>query len=97
MAGIVLDQAKTIGPGPWRPSKVTATSSTVFANGSKIALHGDKVETHTKPGKNPSPISGAVIASSSKVFIEGKAVAQIGDITTTGEVLVESSSNVFAS
>lgn len=97
MAGIVLDNAPTVGPGPWKPSVVVASSSTVMANGKKIVLDGDPVITHIKPGKSPSPISGKVIASSGKVFVEGKAIAQIGDVCSKGEVLVESSTSVFAS
>lgn len=98
MAGIVLDKAKTIGPGPWNPSKVIGTSSSVFANGSKIVVReGDSVEVHIKPGDDPSPKAGKVIARTTKVFVEGKPIAQIADVCTEGEVIVECSSNVFAS
>lgn len=98
MAGIVLNEAPTIGPGPWAKSKVIGTSSTVFANGRTIVVRqDDRVVTHTKPGDSPEPISGRVIARTSKVFVQGKPLAQIGDICDLGEVLCKSSSNVFAS
>ncbi|ADQ53114.1 gp5.4 conserved hypothetical protein [Aeromonas phage 65] len=96
MAGLVLSGAKTIGPGPWLPSQVIGTTSTVFANGRQILVReDDRVITHIKPGDDPSPKSGLVIASSAKVFIEGKRVAQLADICTEGEVIVECSTNVF--
>lgn len=96
MAGLVLSGAKTVGPGPWLPSQVIGTTSTVFANGRQILVReNDQVITHIKPGDDPSPKAGLVIASSSKVFIEGKLVAQLADVCTEGEVIVECSSNVF--
>ncbi|QIW87121.1 phospholipase [Aeromonas phage Ahp1_CNU-2021] len=98
MAGLVLHNAPTIGPGPWSPSKVLGTSTTVFANGKQIVVRqDDRVQTHTKPGDDPQPISGKVIARTSKVFVQGKPLAQIGDVCDLGEVIIKSSSNVFAS
>ncbi|MGL6228675.1 MAG: PAAR domain-containing protein [Culicoidibacterales bacterium] len=95
MAGLVLNNGPTIGPSSWNPSNVVGSSSTVTANGRQIiVLDKDQVITHVKPGKNPDPKSGLVIATS-KVFIEGKRAAQIGDICTHGEVLVKSSPNIF--
>ena len=96
MAGIVLDMAPTVGPGPWNPSNVVATSSTVFAEGKKIVVQDDQVIKHDRPD-GPDWKQGKVIARSGKVFIEGKPVAQIGDICTDGEILVKSASSVFAS
>ena len=96
MAGIVITGAPTVGPGPWVPSTITGTSSTVFVNGSAVVLKDDPVATHIKPGKNPDPISGKDVPTS-KVFIEGKQAAQIGDVCTEGEVICKSSPDVFAS
>lgn len=98
MAGLVLNNAKTIGPGPWEPSNVVGTTSTVFANGQQIIVRqDDAVITHIKPGDDPSPIAGLVIARTAKVFIEGKPIAQLADVCTMGEVIVECSPNVFVS
>lgn len=97
MAGLVLNGAPTVGPGPWLPSTVVGTSSTVFAEGQQIiVLAGDSVVTHIKPGKSPSPISGVVIGKG-KVLIEGKQAAQIGDICSAGEILCKSADSVFTS
>lgn len=96
MAGIALDQHTTIGPGPWNPSKVVASSTTVFIEGKTVVLHNADVITHVKPGSSPSPIQGKVIATS-KVIIEGKRVARIGDLCTDGEVICKSATSVFAS
>lgn len=97
MAGLVLNYGPTIGPSSWNPSNVIGTSSSVTANGHQIiVLDNDQVITHIRPGKNPSPKNGLVIATS-KVYVEGKRVAQIGDLCTHGEVLVKSSHNIFAS
>ena len=97
MAGLVLNGAPTVGPGPWLPSTVVGTSSTVLAENEQIiVLHGDSVVTHIKPGSSPSPISGLVIGKG-KVYIEGKLAAQIGDICTKGEIIVKSAESVFSS
>ena len=95
MAGIVTHMAKTSGHDDFPPTNVIATSSTVFVNGEKVVLHGDKIIPHTNPdGKTHD---GTVIASTSKVFIEGKPAASIGDMITCGDTIAESSSNVFIS
>ncbi|UYD60206.1 baseplate puncturing device [Aeromonas phage avDM12-TAAL] len=97
MAGIVLNMAPTIGPGPWKPSKVVGTSSTVFAEGQQIVVkQDDQVIRHERPD-GPDWKQGKVIASTSKVFVEGKPIAQIGDVCTDGEILVKSATSVFAS
>lgn len=97
MAGIVLNNAATMGPGPYLPSTVTAsTNTTVFSGGKLVVVQGDQVVTHIKPGNDPAPIAGKVIATTGTVFIGGKPVARIGDQCDKGEILVESSSNVFS-
>lgn len=97
MAGIVLNGAATIGPGPYLPSSVVASNNTtVFSGGKPVVVSGDQVVTHIKPGNDPAPIAGKVIATSSTVFIGGKPVARIGDTCDKGETLVESATNVFA-
>lgn len=96
MAGIALNQDTTIGPGPWVPSTLVASSTTVFIEGKTVVLHNSDVITHIKPGKSPSPKQGKVIATS-KVIIEGKRVARIGDTCTDGEIICKSATSVFAS
>lgn len=94
MSGICISPTPTIGPTVWLPSVVIGTSQTVLVNGMPVVLQGDTVTTHIKPGDSPSPIAGSVITSS-KVFVEGKQVAQIGNVASAGELLVGSSTNVF--
>jgi uncharacterized Zn-binding protein involved in type VI secretion len=51
-----------------------------------------------KPGKNPSWKSSKVVVNSSKVIIEGKRAASIGDVTADGGVIVGiGQTNVFGS
>lgn len=95
MAGIALHEHTTIGPGPWNPSNIIASSSSVFIEGKTVGLHGSDVVVHIKKGKSPSPKFGKVIATS-KVFIEGKSVARIGDLCTHGEIICKSANSVFA-
>lgn len=94
MAGIVLDKAKTSGHDMYPPTVVNASSSTVKINGKRVVLHGDPITPHTKTVKPHDTHGGTVIATSSKLFIEGKAVARLGDKITCGDVIVECSSDV---
>lgn len=97
MAGLVLHGNPTIGPGPWKPSTMIATSQTVTCNGLPIVLLNDTTQSHIKPGKEPAPKAGKVVMNRTKVLIEGKTPAQIGDVLSEGEIICKSSNNTFVS
>lgn len=94
MAGIAVHMAKTSGHETFPPTKVLASSTTVFVNGNPVVLEGDSIIPHTNP--DGSTHGGTTIASTGTVFIQGKKVCMIGDDITCGDVIAESSSNVFA-
>ncbi|MFS1420512.1 PAAR domain-containing protein [Vibrio splendidus] len=98
MAGLATEANTIIGPGPWLPTKAIASSQTVTIGDSPVLLHDDDVVERRKPGKNPSWKSSKVVVNSSKVIIEGKRAASIGDVTADGGVIVGiGQTNVFGS
>ena len=74
----------------------TPGQSTVFANKILVARITDKTVSHTFP---PFPLCPAHVANvnvgSDNVFVEGKAIARIGDSTDAG-ALTGGSATVFA-
>jgi uncharacterized Zn-binding protein involved in type VI secretion len=75
MAAVLLDQS-TVG------GKVTATQSTVFANGKAIVVDQDPIAAHGVGAHS----SAKMIEKSTKVFIGGKGVARAGDKASCGHV-----------
>ena len=74
----------------------TPTQSTVFANSILVARIGDPTVPHPNPPAPPCPDHVAnVNAGSPNVFVEGLAVARIGDSTDAG-AMTSGSGNVFA-
>lgn len=95
MAGIAIDVAITTGHETWPPTQVHGTSSTVKVNGKSVILNGDPIVPHTQVVEPYQTHGGNVIASSKTVFIEGRAVARIGDPITCGDTIASSSNDVF--
>jgi uncharacterized Zn-binding protein involved in type VI secretion len=77
---------KNIKTGP-------ATYTGVKINGHPPVLQGDLVEEHNKGGCVPD--TSVLTTYSSKVFVNGKGVARIGDQYTSDNVITSGSSNVF--
>jgi len=74
----------------------TPTQSTVRANGILIARKTDSTVPHPFPPQPPCANHTAVVnAGSSTVFVEGKALARIGDSADAG-AMTSGSSNVFS-
>lgn len=74
--------------------KIIATSTKTDANGKKIARVGDLISPHfhlTIPYGHATITSG-----SSTVFVEGKAVARIGDSCSCPCIIIEGSSDTFS-
>ncbi len=74
----------------------TPTQSTVFANSILIARVSDPTVSHPFPPLPPcAPHVANVNAGSPNVFVEGLAVARIGDSADSGN-MTSGSGNVFA-
>ena len=93
MSSIALDGAGTTGHGQFPPSTLSSTATTVIINGKPPLLNGDPMATHCDP--SPSCHGSIAIASTQKIFINGKAVIQVGDSTSCGDTIADGSSNVF--
>lgn len=69
--------------------------SNVTIGGNPVAVEGDTIAPHTiKAGNSCVPHSSVINAGSSKVSINGFAVARVGDSADAG-VIISGSSNVF--
>lgn len=73
---------------------IVSSATKTRANSNLIALHGDSVAPHGA-GLHAAAV---VIASTTKVFVEGKAVVRDGDLATCGDTVsgATCSPNVFA-
>ena len=101
MPGVTRDgDATTTGHGCNTTTTVTGPSTDVFCNGKGIEREADPTAAHTIPNSASPPVcvphSGAVInAGSGTVFVNGKAIARIGDSCDGGNI-TGGSSDVFA-
>ena len=101
MPGVTRDgDATTTGHGCDATTTVTGPSTNVFCNSLGVERKTDPTAAHTIPNGASPPVcvshSGAVInAGSSTVFVNGKAIARIGDSCDGGNI-TGGSSNVFA-
>ena len=82
------------GHGAFPPRVCDSGSSDVFINGIGAHREGDHWVTHCNPV--PSCHDSVLAVGSSTVYVNGKALARIGDSVTCGSVCAEGSSNVFA-
>ena len=94
------DDTATTGHGCDITTTVVRPSEDVFCNTRGVERKTDPTAAHTIPnGASPPvcvPHSGAVInAGSGTVFVNGKAIARIGD-SCDGGAITGGSSNVFA-
>ena len=101
MPGVTRDgDATTTGHGCDATTTVTGPSTDVFCNSKGVERKTDPTAAHTIPNSASPPVcvshSGAVInAGSGTVFVNGKAIARIGDSCDGGNI-TGGSSNVFA-
>ena len=92
--------ATTTGHGCDTTTTVTGPSTDVFCNSKGVERKGDPTAAHTIENSATPPVCvshlGAVInAGSSTVFVNGKAIARIGDSCDSGAI-TEGSGDVFA-
>lgn len=95
MSGIAKDGALTSGHQQFPPTTVTASSTKVFVEGSKVCLNGDPIIPHTRQVEPFDTHTGNVQATTSKIFVEGIRVARIGDPISCGDTIAQGSSKVF--
>ena len=101
MPGVTRDgDATTTGHGCDATTTVTGPSTNVFCNTKGVERKTDPTAAHTILNGASPPVcvshSGAVInAGSGTVFVNGKAIARIGDSCDAGAI-TGGSSNVFA-
>lgn len=88
------DGCRTAGHGSAKPTTlVSSKQNLVYVNGKKALVHGDKIVPHSYED-NP-PHDGEIVAETPLIFINGVAVAQIGDWISCGDMVSEASDFVF--
>ena len=75
---------------------IAAGSPDVFFDGKPVARDGDPSTVHQKPSGNKCvPHVSKIIARNSTVFINGRAIATVGDRMSDCTQIVQGSENVF--
>jgi len=81
----------------WFPRANNEGSDNVIAGGIEVHREGDSWTTHCDLCQDPPPCHGGSLAKgSSKVLVNGKGCARIGDPVDCGSVAVQGISNVLA-
>ena len=100
MPGVTRDgDATTTGHGCDATTTVTGPSTNVFCNTKGVERKTDPTAAHTIPNSASPPVcvphSSVINAGSGTVFVNGKAIARIGD-SCDGGAITGGSSDVFA-
>jgi len=100
MPGVTRDgDATTTGHGCDATTTVTGPSTNVFCNTKGVERKTDPTAAHTIPNSASPPVcvphSSVINAGSGTVFVNGKAIARIGDSCDGGNI-TGGSTNVFA-
>tara|TARA_R110002110_G_scaffold62481_1_gene174349 strand:- start:197 stop:502 length:306 start_codon:yes stop_codon:yes gene_type:complete len=93
------DDTATTGHGCDTTTTVVGPSEDVFCNTRGVERKTDPTAAHTIPNSASPPVcvphSANITAGSSTVFVNGKAIARVGDSCDAGAIF-NGSSNVFA-
>ena len=81
------------GHGSFPPRPNNQASGNVFIEGIAAHRQGDSWPTHCN--STPTCHDGVTAGGSSKVFINGKAAARVGDAVSCGGTIAEGASKVF--
>ena len=92
MAAVALEGAICSGHQCWPPRNNVGASTDVKVNSRGVIRAGDPWNIHVCDG---SVHAGLVAAGSGSVFVNGRAVARIGDAINCGSIIAEGSSDVF--
>ncbi|APU02194.1 phospholipase [Aeromonas phage Riv-10] len=95
MPGLTYDMAWTTGHDTYPPTRIRATQGKVFVDGIHVVVAGDTIVPHTNTVEPYDTHSGYVIPTTSKIYVGGKPAASIGDPTSDGDTIAQSSSKVF--
>ena len=94
MPGIVRLNDKCTGHSCYPPRPCITASDDVFVEGKAVHREQDKWAMHACP--NTPPHDGVLATGSSTVYVNGKAIARIGDPISCGSKTQEGSQTVFA-
>ena len=78
---------------PLPTTTIAEGSGRCFAEGLGIARNSDKVADHPKGGCDPD--TSLMISASSRVFVEGRMAARIGDSAPSDNTITQGSTRVF--
>lgn len=95
MAGLSFNKALTSGHDSFPPTDVNATQSKVFVQGKAVLVEGDQITPHTRIVEPHDTHSGVIQPRTNKVYVTGKKAGQIGDPTSDGDTIAQSSEKVF--
>ena len=84
MPGICRDNDTAVGD-------LIPSQTKVFANGEEVIVNGDAVASHGIAPHN----AATMVAGSTRIFVDGKAVCNAGDLATCGDAAT-GSTDVFA-
>lgn len=97
MTAIALLGDLSTGHSPFPPTEmIEAKSSTVFINGKAVALTGSVYAPHTANKETHPSSSRVATATTTNIFVEGKAVLRTGDPIGCGDTVGPGSPNVSA-
>ena len=94
MPGIVRLNDKCTGHSCYPPRPCITASDDVFVDGKAVHREQDKWAMHACP--NTPPHDGVLAKGSSTVYVNGKAIARIGDPISCGSKTRDGSQTVFA-
>ena len=94
MPGIVRLNDKCTGHSCYPPRPCITASDNVFVDGKAVHREQDKWAMHACP--NTPPHDGVLAKGSRTVYVNGKAIARIGDAISCGSKTQEGSQTVFA-
>jgi uncharacterized Zn-binding protein involved in type VI secretion len=97
MPGIARLGDNSAGHGSFPPTPIISNCSTnVFVNGKPVALVGSILAPHTSGRVTHAGVQREIIRGSSTTFVNGIAVARIGDPIADGDIVAAASGDVFS-
>jgi uncharacterized Zn-binding protein involved in type VI secretion len=96
MASVVRLGDESSGHGCFAPTSLVTTPATkTFINGILIGLVGAEYATHSCDDTTHPQSIRTIASGSTKTFVEGYAVARLGDPISCGDVCAQGSENTF--
>lgn len=95
MPGLSYNNALTAGHEAWPPTNAIASQTKVFVQNIPVLREGDQIIEHAEIKKPYETHGGAVIARTSKVFVQGIKAAAMADAISCGDTIAQASNKVF--